>query len=1181
MSLQFILGKASDDHFSKVVDDIRKTSEDKQTKNFYIVPNNVKFESELNTLKKLNTENDATYAQNQVQVFSFSRLIWYFLNDEADYQRPQLSQTAINMIIYQIIEDHEEDLTIYRGEGKQAGFIQQIANQISELQQGNMSPDDLDKFEGLQVNPELKSKLHDISLIYREFVMQTDGKYVYNAANFELLLNYLAKLPDSEISAMHFYFSNFEKFSAQQLQVIQMLIRRSHVVMDLNLDRKYDQEGPDENKFFYQSGKMYHYLYQYAKQVGTQIYTDQTADKRAINPGLADMEDYWIASSEVGHKIPDAMENNPAIKVLQTNSAYEELSQIAIKIRQLVATGQYRYNDFLVATRNLSQYENIINPIFTMQQIPYFTDIQKHMDNHPLVELIDALFSIYHPNRPNNYSYDDVMRLLKTELLLPKQNDKYLKINKYREDLALCENLVLKNGYAGSRWTQKEDWIAVPFINEEGVVTERNSENSVKINVIRHFIKDILPPFYRKLNKAKNGREAALILYHFLTENGVADQLQEWQTQATEAGNLQEAGQAEQVWNQFCSILDDYVTVLGDHEFVMDDFLELLKAGFVGASYSQIPSTLDQVAITETGRIQLPDKKITFIMGADDVNMPAKIENNSLLNDSDRDQMSEHLESDQYMVDTSDLQMVSEPYEDYLVFMTPTDQLYFSYNLGGGDSLHEISPYVDRIQKHFNLKTQQFKSHPEANRNDIKHFLGSDRTTLNYLVQASLNGKKEQQPLSPAWKTVKQQLENNPTTQIRDLTKILLGSLNYKNEPVDLTPEIVTDLYGSNIVTSISKLEEFYTDPYEYFLKYGLRLRERDEFEISPANTGQFYHEALDKLVKLVHQDKVDLANLDYQQIHELVDEVTHKIIEDDVNYQYEILKSSKRMGYITHQLIATVQQMAKTLHDQFQWSNMRPKKTEISFGPGKTFKPLHFALPNNKQVNVQGRIDRLDAMNYEGVDYLGVVDYKSGDKTIDMSEIYDGTAMQMMTYMDAVLKNIELLSDAGNAKLAGALYMHIFDPILQPKDVKNWEEVGQIENALLKKHKYNGLLVKDPELLKNVAPDNKASEIYPFKFKKDGDLAKGKGTIKRTDLDNMLLHTEKLIQEAAQRIFQGDITLAPAMYDNSSLIQYSPYKSVMQFDPMLKENNYREIAKLSDEEIFERVRKEMEDNGK
>ena len=133
-------------------------------------------------------------------------------------------------------------------------------------------------------------------------------------------------------------------------------------------------------------------------------------------------------------------------------------------------------------------------------------------------------------------------------------------------------------------------------------------------------------------------------------------------------------------------------------------------------------------------------------------------------------------------------------------------------------------------------------------------------------------------------------------------------------------------------------------------------------------------------------------------------------------------------MEYITNQLIATVQQMAETLRNQFQISKMRPRATEISFGPGKKYKPLHFKVDDDKQVNVQGRIDRLDSINVNGIDYLGVVDYKSGNKKIDMSEIYDGTAMQMMTYMDAVLENIDLLADGGDSRLAGALYMHIFD---------------------------------------------------------------------------------------------------------------------------------------------------------
>ncbi|WP_413628044.1 PD-(D/E)XK nuclease family protein [Fructilactobacillus vespulae] len=1187
MSLQFILGKASDDHFQKIVDLLQQNnSRASHEAGFYIVPNNVKFESELATLKQLNANHNETYAQSQIQIFSFSRLIWYFLNGSPDYQRPQLSQTAINMIIYQIIEDHEELLSIYRGEGKQVGFIQQLAQQISELQQGNISPDDLDRLAelpGNQLNPELRSKFQDISLIYREFVKQTDGKYLYNSAGFEILNQVLLEMDAAELDHMHFYFSNFEKFSAQELLIIQTLIIRSHVTMDIILDHKYDQEMPTESDFFYQSGKLYYYLYQYA-QGKTKVYQDLFAEPRAINAGLKELEDYWIASSQVGKSIVPATGENVALEITETTTPFAELMQVAIKIRQLVAQKGYRYSDFSVLTRHLDQYQDIVGPIFSMQKIPYFTDIQKQMDNHPLVELLDALFSIYRPNRAQNYGYDAMMRLLKTELLIPKDaDDNYLSLSEFRRDLALCENLVLKNGYTGKRWIQDEDWMyATAIDNETGVIVDKNQEISAQINVIRNFVKQILPSFYRKLNRAQTGKDAALILYQFLEQNGIAAQLEQWQRQATEAGNLQEAGQAEQVWTQFCSILDDYVTVLGEHEFVMDDFLSLLKAGFTGATYSQIPSTLDQVAISEIGRIQLPDKKITFIIGADDRNMPAKIDNNSLFNDADRDQMADHLELDQYLVDTSELQMVGEPYEDYLRFMTASDHLYFSYNLGGtGDSeIKQISPYVKRIQDHFALPLKKVSDTPRYYEQDLKNYVGSKRTTLKYLIQAALDAKKQSVALSEAWKFVQDSLENDPDQYLQTLVKNLLGSLNYRNQPVELMPEIVADLYGNNLTTSISKLEEFYQDPYEYFLKYGLKLRERDEFEISPANTGQFYHEALDKLIKEVEQQQLKLGELTDSDIADLVDEVTSKIIEADVNYQYEILKSSKRMGYITNQLVNTIRQMALTLNRQSQHVKMRPQKTELTFGPGQSYAPLQFQLDDQHQVNVQGRIDRIDALQVKGTDYLGIVDYKSGDKDIDLAQIYDGTAMQMMTYLDAVLKNIKALSDERQAELAGALYLHIFNPLLKPKDVVNWHDETQINQALMKEHKYKGLLVSDTDLLDEIG-DGDANLIYPFKFKKDGTLTKNSKTITRENLQRMLMHTENLIQAAAKRIFAGDIDLHPAKYGYRSQIQYSPYKPIMQFDPMLKENNYREINKLSDDDIFENLRKEAEKDGK
>ncbi len=44
---------------------------------------------------------------------------------------------------------------------------------------------------------------------------------------------------------------------------------------------------------------------------------------------------------------------------------------------------------------------------------------------------------------------------------------------------------------------------------------------------------------------------------------------------------------------------------------------------------------------------------------------------------------------------------------------------------------------------------------------------------------------------------------------------------------------------------------------------------------MSPTNTGEFFHAAMDQLMKQVNAEKIDLADLDDQQLNELIDEIT------------------------------------------------------------------------------------------------------------------------------------------------------------------------------------------------------------------------------------------------------------------------------------------------------------------
>ncbi len=54
--------------------------------------------------------------------------------------------------------------------------------------------------------------------------------------------------------------------------------------------------------------------------------------------------------------------------------------------------------------------------------------------------------------------------------------------------------------------------------------------------------------------------------------------------------------------------------------------------------------------------------------------------------------------------------------------------------------------------------------------------------------------------------------------------------------------------------------------------------------------------------------------------------------------------------------------------------------------------------------MELVGRIDRVDKAEDENGVYLRVIDYKSSEKELNLSEVYYGLALQMLTYLDIII---------------------------------------------------------------------------------------------------------------------------------------------------------------------------------
>jgi ATP-dependent helicase/nuclease subunit B len=1183
MPLQFMYGPASVDHLEGIAERVMEFQKvQPHAPIYYLVPNHIKFQSEIQLLQKLRQKKEVTghlFAEKDVQILSISRLAWFFLRNSSIYQYPRLTSSSANMLLYRVILEHQDELVLFHNIDTQLGLVQKIAGQLTEFKQGNVGADDLAKMAAeINENPsagmDLAAKLHDLAIIYTAYDEAIQSRFIDGSDITRVLTEQLAKM---DLSGQSFIISGFSNFSAEEYGLIQALLQsNATVVIDLVMDQYLLNEKFSENDLFFENKRIVFKINEWSRENAIKVAQPVRLTTKRVNEDLQQLEQYWIESTS-GPVRQRISATNSHLTVFKSNSRYAEVEHVATLIRQkMTQNPDLKFADFSVLTRRLSDYSTIIKPIFDQFELPIFYDMQIAMKDHPLLELLNALFDI----QQRNYRYEDVMRLLKTGLLYPKTEADPAGED-FTKSVHITENYVLRQGIYGRQWLQKADWKYSRFNDpDESKQTDEERETNRRINQVKHYVVDTVKPFFNRLSVAVNGAEAGKALYQFLIEHGVDQCLLKWRDQWIEAGELAKAAEPEQTWETFIQILDEFVEILGDQKFDPNNFMGLLNAGFEGATYSQIPSTLDQILISESGMVQMADRKIVFIIGATDRAMPEQIQDNGFLNQDGKGRIDSYLEPDQFLRISNDRQMRQEPYLNYLTFMIGSEELIFSYPVcsNSGDEF-KISPYVERIKNHFKIEVQSLPSRPQVENPAVEPFVGSKRSTLSHLIQYARASNEVKAELDPRWNLIYTLLDRS---ELKFMTNQLLSSLKYKNIPEKLQPAIVEGLYGDTIYASVSKLEEFYRNEYSYFLKYGLKLQERETADLSPADTGQYFHAAMEHFVAILNAANLNFNEVNQEQIEQVTKQLLAELGQDQ---QFDQFKGTYRMGYLRKQLDRTITSMVGAILKQLARTRMRPIAAEQMFGQIGTqtgLPALNFKINEQKSISVRGKIDRIDKIQIDDEQYLGVIDYKSSSRKFDFSDAYYGLAMQMLMYLDVVQRNREQIDPGHAAKISSALYMIFKDPLLKAKDLKH-NETDEIQQAVFKEFGLNGFMLNDLELLKGIdktMADTGQTNIYPIGFTKKGELTKASqnSLVDEIELQNLIKHAELKVIEAGRRIFEGELNLNPIQKsDNTTALTYSPYKEIMQFDAMLPENNYNIIEKIDKDEVLKRI--EEEDN--
>lgn len=1171
MAIQFVIGPASKDHEQAMIQQIKANLADPKAQVFYLVPNHVKFEAEVSLLKGLKT--GTITAQNRVQTFSFTRMAWYFLREKPIFAQPRLDTASNAMLVARLIRQNRERLQLFGKLDKKVGFTTKLASQLTELLNGRIDADTFRKaFKGLGDKDRHRAKLEDLAVMLEAYE-QAVGPFATNAS---LLAGLSQELQNQDLSHTYFYLDHFNDLAASELHLVETLMQQAaHVSVALTLDDLEPAHTPD---LFLPAKRLYQRLYGAAQRLDVPIEPAVVAEDRKLSTGMQAVEQFFIADTKLdpikfSQPVPD-------VTLAKADSPYTELREVAKQINIAVHHGA-RYRDFLVIARHLDPYAEVIDPIFAEYQLPVFVDHEHPMQHHPVVALFESLFDL----PKHHYQYADIIRLLRTELLIPKG----MNADDFRAAVDILDNHLLRTGITGTNWAKDQDWQYLRRRVDEGH-SDFESEKSEQLNVVRRFVQANIMPFFERFMKAETGLQAATTLYQWLLDMGVVEQLHAWRQADIDAGNLQASRAGEQAWGTFVKILDDYVAILGDtswNDEAKEEFVAILKAGFASATYTQIPSTLDQVVVSETGLTRLNKFKHVFVIGATAAVMPDEVSDAGLLSAEDRVVLQPNLPDTAWLAINGPQVALGDPFINYTAMLSADTALTMSYP-GYDDGENHASPYYTRMQHALNLSEETW-GQPTL---DAAPTGGTARSLLSdYLSVAQKAHEQHRAKLPLAWQQVYAQLLQ---TKWHALTVRLSGSLTFTNDVGKLSPELAQQLYGKHLLVSVSRLETYYRNPFEYFLRYGLLLQPRPEFALTPLDSGSLDHGTLDhafdeiaKNDKLAEEKDSKLKKFvewDAQQIRDLVSELVDSQVE---KLGLEILNTSLQGKYSKRRIEGILIAVLTAIQRQKVKSHFTTKHTEWPFDVGdhkQQLAPIELDLSNHRKVTVRGRIDRLDTVDLNGEEYFLVIDYKSSEHVFKPLEAYYGVAMQMLTYIDAVSRDPNKKGAAWHP--AGALYLH-----MQKKQEKYKPDRKQLVAALQKAYQMKGLLVlpEDEAQAKALAEKfDKGFEKPPFQsdivqisMKGSGDFYANVKAITPDTLNLYLNHNRNAITRATEAILAGNIALAPLQFKTeANVITQSDYQAIMLFDPATGNDHYHHVDTLDLETIIKNMREEAQDHA-
>lgn len=1103
MSLQFIFGNSgfgkTSDIYNKI---IRESIEHPNERYYCIVPE----QFTLQTQRDFVTMHPRKGIFN-IDVLSFQRLAVHVLEETGNNGRMVLEETGKNIVLQKIAGEHEKELTVLGRNIKKLGYISEIKSLISELIQYQVTPQMLEELIRQTENRGLLSlKLKDISIIYEAFLAYMGEDYMTSDQVLQVLaetLDQSEKIKDATV-----VLDGFTAFSPVQLKLVQKICRiAKRVYITVTIDTNEEPYGVlEKTNLFYLSKKMIQSVTAAVKEAGIPleppvICCGKPHHRFEERPELFFLEQHLFRGGKaVFHGKPQG------ISVTEYRTAIDEITGASVKIRKMVRESGLRFGDFAVVLGNMDYQEHVAR-IFQKMGIPVFLDEKRSALSHPFVEFLRAFLKM----AEENFSYESVFRYLRSGFS-----------GIATEEADVLENYCLALGIRG-RKKYSEKWIR---FSKDQTEEELRSVNEIRAR----FYESVEKTVGTLRDSRKTIEQKCTALYEFLETLKAEQQLAEKEKAFLAEGELALSGEYHQIFRAVMELLEKYVELMGEERLSLEEFSELLDAGFSEVKVGVIPPGSDRVVVGDMERTRLKDVKVLFLLGVNEGNIPKNLSGGGILSQMEREFLEEQHTT---LAPTAKEQVYLQKFYLYYVLTKASAELCLSYPAADFHGAALRPSYL--IEVFCRLFPELETVRPQL---DSIDFLETQSQGIDYFTEQLSGEERKDEELrqligwyeqSPEWK---------------DHFERLWRQLLQENAETSIGKAAAEALYGENRIYSVTRLEKYAACAYAHFLQYGLRLKERELYEFAAVDMGMLLHSAVELFARKVDQGNYDWFQIKPEERDALSEECVNEVITD---YRNTLLFDSFRNEYMIQRMHRLVKRAVWAMTEQIKKGVFVPEKLEEPF------------YLNEDGLSLHGRIDRIDVCEEEDRVYVRVLDYKSGAASFDLTALYNGLQLQLAVYLNAAV-SLEKKDHQGKTIVpAGLFYFPLKDPMITADSQMSSQ---QLEDALLKELALDGVCNEDRRIIQAMDREcDTRSKILPVSFNKDGSLS---GTSKAVSTEQFM-QLEQFVKEKTKQlgkeIMEGKIEVNPYGTIQKTACDYCRFEGVCGFSP--KEASYRKLEKF------------------